>query len=76
MSHKCHANKCEKNCQPEKLMCRDHWAQVPEYLKQEVFKYYTAGQCKDVNLIKIEWLRAARRSINHVAGIPTGKLPY
>ncbi len=76
MKHTCHAKDCKENCQPTKLMCRNHWSQVPDDLKKAVYKHYTKGQCNNMGLIKVEWLRAARRAINAVAGIPTGKLPY
>jgi len=76
MKHTCHANGCTKPCAPEKLMCSSHWKQVPEHLQKDVYKHYTPGQCRNMNLLKVEWLRAARRAINSVAGLPYDNIPY
>lgn len=68
MLHKCHVYGCKINCNPKKLMCKEHWSMVPARLKMEILKHYRAGQCEDKRPSK-EWLTAARQAINHVQKI-------
>lgn len=63
MSHRCHAKGCNKYCSPTKLMCFSCWSKVSYKTQQLVYKYYTPGQCNNISLIKMEWLRAAKQAI-------------
>lgn len=47
-------------------MCRPHWMQVPGWIRSQVWSYYRAGQCDDMNPSK-NWHIAATRAILSVA---------
>ena len=66
--HRCHAAMCSVPVQPRFLMCRRHWALVPNELKLAVLRAYRPGQCDDKQPSR-EYLEAARRAINRVAQI-------
>lgn len=66
MSHTCHAVGCRVGCQPEFLMCRNHWKKVPRDLQAAVYRHYRVGQCADKRP-SVGWLLAANRAVCWVA---------
>src|SRR5258708_3326134 len=64
--HHCHAVGCSRACKPEFLMCRSHWAFVPDVIQRAVYKFYRPGQCDDMNPSE-NWHRAADAAIGAVA---------
>lgn len=43
-THRCPGPECERRVPAEMLACRDHWFQVPEPLRDEVWAAYRALQ--------------------------------
>lgn len=68
MSHRCHANGCEKEVPPKMLCCRRHWFMIPKPLRDRVWATYRSGQevTKDPSPEYMEAQRAA------LAAIPEG----
>lgn len=65
-SHHCHARDCKTPTRPEMLMCRSHWARVPDKLQKPVYATYRHGQCDDMKPSKA-WHEAADAAIGFVA---------
>ncbi len=47
MSHVCHAASCTIDIPPRLLMCRVHWALVPQDVQRAVWREYREGQEQD-----------------------------
>lgn len=47
MKHTCHAHACTTPVHPSMLMCRAHWAKVPNALRFSLLRAYRRGQCTD-----------------------------
>lgn len=63
-THTCKATGCNRQVPKRYLMCREHWYQVPEQLRNEVSRTWadvqTSGQ------ITIEYAKAVRDAIDNV----------
>ena len=44
MDHTCHHPRCDKSVPPKMLACRQHWYQLPQVLRNEVWRAYRPGQ--------------------------------
>ena len=67
MSHACHAVGCRIAIDPQMLMCRDHWFQVPVDLRRAVWRHYARGQEDNPSLVSAAYAQAARRAVVAVA---------
>lgn len=56
--HHCHATGCKLIVPPEWFLCRHHWVQLPQKLKDLIWKHYRPGQCDDMKP-SIEYCLAA-----------------
>lgn len=72
MAHSCHARKCAATCPPTHLMCRRHWAMVPEAIKSAVWRAYAPGQCNLTPIPTEEWHVAADAAIGAVGVLDEG----
>lgn len=66
MRHRCHAINCRIQTKPEKFMCGQHWAMLPETFKRRLLKHYRPGQCQDWQ-ISSEYSAAAQACVKKVA---------
>lgn len=66
MTHHCHAINCETKTPPRMFMCGKHWAKVPTYLKDLIWRHYAPGQEK-TKRISQEYADAAQAAIRAVA---------
>lgn len=66
LAHHCHAQGCEVEVPPSKLMCANHWRMVPRELQRCVWNFYRDGQEVDKKPSP-EYVKAARAAIDSVA---------
>lgn len=65
-AHTCHVSSCVAKVPPRMLMCRPHWRQVPQALKDDVLNTYQQGQERGDVRPSVVWLKAARAAITAV----------
>ncbi len=65
--HTCHAIDCSAPCPPEWLFCTPHWRLLPKALRDDVYRAYIPGQCKNHALVSRFWLKAAAKAKAYVA---------
>ena len=66
VNHHCHAHACTALVAPSLLMCRAHWAMVPNELRFPLLRAHRAGQCRDKRP-SAAYLAAQRACVAHVA---------
>lgn len=69
--HLCHADGCATDVPPRMLMCRRHWALVPQALQRQVWATYRSGQEVDKRPSRA-YLVAADAAVAAVARIERG----
>lgn len=60
--HTCHVPGCAVPVPPKMLMCRPHWAKVPDYIQRAVWAAFRNGQEVDKRPSRA-WLAAAEGAI-------------
>lgn len=59
--HHCHWPGCDKQVPPAMWGCRQHWFQLPQNLRNAIWKHYRPGQEKELNPSS-EYLNVARQA--------------
>jgi len=72
--HPCHAERCNVEVPPARLMCGRHWFLVPVRLRRAVWREYVPGQ-EVTKTPTAAYLEAARAAIAAVAAIEAGRTP-
>ncbi len=62
MTHTCHVDGCDLECEPRRLMCAPHWRMVPRDLQKAVCRHYRAGQ-EVTKKVSPEFVAAARAAL-------------
>lgn len=68
MMHLCHVSGCNVRVNPNKLMCSQHWQQVPLRLQYRVWQYYRPGQELDKQPTH-DYIDAAKAAIAASQGV-------
>lgn len=66
MKHVCHAAACSIEVPPRMLMCRAHWALVPQDVQRAVWREYREGQ-EDDKKPSLAYLAVQRLAVMLVA---------
>lgn len=61
-THQCPGPRCEAQIPKTKLMCPEHWVQVPEPLQREVYSAWDRGRGQGT----LRHLRAVRAAVEAV----------
>lgn len=65
--HQCAAVACRELIDVRLLFCRDHWSNVPQYLRDELRLHFRFGQEHGKVKASVAWLNAADQAIAAVA---------
>ncbi len=66
MNHTCHANFCNIKTEPKLLMCKPHWKQLPNKLKNAVWLAFK-GTTKESRIKSIPYLTACAEAVEFIA---------
>lgn len=66
LKHTCHARGCNAYAPSRMLMCRKHWAKVPQHVQREVCSSFRFEQLNGKRPSR-EWLTASNAAIGYVA---------